>query len=1287
MSVGGGEGTKGWIDREVSTSRVFDAYVPRLVLHHLAREPFHPVCTIEGTMLFADLSGFTALSEKLQRRGSEGAELLVSTVNGVFENLLRIAYDNGGSLIKFGGDALLIFFDGPSHPARGARAAFRMRERLRTVGKLEVSGTRGVLRMTVGCHSDEFHFVLAGESHLEHLVLGSGAKGIVETEGLAENGQIIVSATTAAALPSASLGEIVGDTGARLLKRDPLDSDRAPTEEIPRPPTELVGRALSTAVRAHVLGGKAAPEHRLACVAFLQFTGTNALIEAEGIEVAAAAVHELVVAAQIAADAWEICFLDSDIDADGGKLLFTAGAPRVVGDDEERMLLALRQILDSRSASEIGDRIQVRIGVNRGPVFTGEIGPYYRRSYIVMGDTTNLAARVMGKSAPGTLWATPGILERSTTRFDTVALEPFAAKGKATLVQAYQVGDAQRAAAQAGDARERLALVGRDTEVALLDELLSGLAARGGGGAAALVGEAGVGKTRLLERVRELAGVLSHDAGVRWARAVCEAQTAATPYGPWQALLPALLDLAPATTPAQAYAVVEARCGGTDLAPWAPLIADVLGHDAAPTPEVAALSPEFRRARLHDVLWRFLAPERGRKTLLEIDNAHLLDEGSAALVSALVAQLSRLPWVVVLAGRRGGVECSDVPRLELGPLPREDAVELAHAATDVAPLPPHVVAEAVTRSGGNPQFLLDLLDAAAVGGGELPESAAAAAMTVIDALAPSDRTLVRRFSVLGTSFHPDQLSALGLDVDAVKWARLEPIFDTDQSGRVRFRRTAVAEAAYAGLPFGLRRALHAEIAAALEAEAGAGGRPDPAALARHHRCAGAHEAALPYTVAAAERSLQRGAAADAARLFREALDSARKLRQSGAELAPIFDGLGVALRRAGEGHAAEAVYRQARAHTVDPIRRAELYFRQARLAHREGRYSMSVRTARAGRRGLDGADDPAAIAWRARLLSNEGADRLRQGRLREADMLFRGALSEALRTGSGEDAPPVAQRAVAHASYLLDWTLVECGRPADAGYSARAREIYTRLGDLEDLANVENNLGMFAYWDGRWDDAVAHYREAAAISERIGDVMGVGFGDCNIGEVLADQGRWDEAEAALTRALRAWRSVGDEAGGSFARMLLGRALARAGRHQEGLDLLAAAAGGLAGDALDPDDGVLAQCYLAEAHAYAGSGDQARAVLAGIDAGVPTRQRALAARVRAVALAPDRGAVIGGLAEAVALGRELKADHDVATAADALIVLGADPDGQLASALAELSTRLGIVAYPVLPTLR
>ena len=94
-------------------------------------------------------------------------------------------------------------------------------------------------------------------------------------------------------------------------------------------------------------------------------------------------------------------FLGTDIDHDGGKIIVVSGAPRRVGDDEERILTALRQVVDSDTP------LPLRIGVNSGPVFAGDVGPAYRRTFTVMGDTVNLAARLMAKAEPGQVLGHP----------------------------------------------------------------------------------------------------------------------------------------------------------------------------------------------------------------------------------------------------------------------------------------------------------------------------------------------------------------------------------------------------------------------------------------------------------------------------------------------------------------------------------------------------------------------------------------------------------------------------------------------------------------------------------------------------------------------------------------------------------------------------------------------------------------------------------------------------------------------------------------------------------------
>ena len=197
-------------------------------------------------------------------------------------------------------------------------------------------------------------------------------------------------------------------------------------------------------------------------------------------------------------------------------------------------------------------------------------------------------------------------------------------------------------------------------------------------------------------------------------------------------------------------------------------------------------------------------------------------------------------------------------------------------------------------------------------------------------------------------------------------------------------------------------------------------------------------------------------------------------------------------------------------------------------------------------------------------------------------------------TGSGE----VAERAAAHASFVLDWALVTLGRAPEATHSARALQIYERFGEFEDASHVLNNMGMFAYWAGRWDEAVRLYGECGAVAERIGDQEVVATARANVGEVLSDQGHWARARTELGVALRIWRAAGNIGGVGFARMLLGRTAAREGRFDEGIELLASAVADLSAHGMD--DAVVAAELSGRGAGDGRSGRAARAAVARFD---------------------------------------------------------------------------------------
>jgi len=1254
-------------------------YVPRALLRHLTTEPERRVRAIDGTCVLVDVSGFTKLSERLARRGGrEGAERLAEAIGSCFEHLLGVAYDKGGGLLKFGGDALLLLFEGEAHRERACASAVAMSDRLRERGRIETGGAPVTLRMSVGVHSAEYLLFAVGGSHRELLISGPAATEVVRIEKEAGTGEIVVSAATAAGLPERCIGPPRGS--GRLLRGPPpivrtfaaplpdaIDASQAPA-------------ALSTELRTHVLAGPQPPEHRIVTVAFLRFEGADALVAERGAEGAADALHKLVALVQDAADAEQVCFLGSDIDADGGKLILTAGAPRALGDEDERMLLALRRIVAG------GAPLPLRIGVTRGPLFAGDIGPRYRRTYTVMGDVVNLAARLMAKASPGALYTTPAVLERSSTRFETTPLEPFTVKGKALPVEAVAVGPVvlSRNAAR-GPVPVRFPLIGRDRELEQIARALDD-ARRGRGRLIELVSEPGMGRSRLMEEVRDRAD------GVRVLHATCEPYTATTPYSTWRELLRQLLDV----SWDDADDVVLARLRATlerddpSLLPWLPLLADALHVEAPPSAAVDQLAPEFRAARLREGVLRFMRRQLPAWALIEIADAHLMDTASAELTDALAGELPLLPWLAVVSrrDRKGGfsaLPAEHVLRLELGPLGPADSLALAEAATEAAPLPPHIVALAAERSGGSPQFLRDLLRAAAAGSTELPDSVESAALARLDRLAPADRALIRRASVLGSSFHPRGLAdLLGDDVpapDPQTWERLDAYFKPEADGQLRFRRELVRDVAYAGLPFRVRRELHAAAAGRLERELGDDADDEAARLAIHFQRAGAHGKAWRYARLAADHASERSAFADAAQLYRHALESAHHVGASSGELAAVWESLAEAYLHTGErGRSDHALTSARRLVGDDPVRTAHLLWRHADIAYRAGHIARAVRWCHRALRTLDHESGESAAACRSHVVATLAAVRQRQGRTDEAVRLARQAIADAEAAGE--------ELALAHACHILDWALVTSGRAKEPVHSARALEIFRRHGVAERESGMLNSMGGYAYKAGRWEEAIALYRRGADASVRAGDVNLGAFADCNVGEVLSDQGRLAEAEPLLRRALQIWRGTADEHGVAFVTALLGRLYARSGRADEAIELLEDALARF--NALHVEiDAALVKALLAEAALFDGRAEEAheraRALFAEVSDDALLEPLLHQLTGAALAQMGETGAAIDALIAALDAARASELPFETALALDALESL--DPSPVRRSERDALLARLDIARLPRPPLAR
>lgn len=430
-------------------------------------------------MLFMDISGFTALSERLARRGRIGAEQVADALNHTFTELLTIAVALGADPLKFGGDATLQFYEGPQHAQRAARAAALMRSRLRSVGNVDTPQGVLQLKMSQGVHTGTFDFFKVACSHQELIVTGRGAPTTVM---IADAGEVMLSPSAAEQLSPHLVGDPKED--GFLLRRTPPPTRQAPA---PRERTEYRLEQFTPVGLRPYLAGRTEGEHRTATTAFLKIKGTDDRTATDGVDAVADWLQDIMVAVLTTAEEGGVTFLSTDIDEGAVKVILSAGVPATTGNDDERMLHTLRVIADSPAGRHLA------IGVNRGTLFAGDLGAPFRRYYTVLGDGVNLAALVMSRAHLGEVLATPVVLNRSPTLFETTELDPFMVKGKSAPVRASSVG---RAVGPRDETEGReLSLVGRIEELAQV--IGAYRASRHEGGAIQVQGGSGSGKSRL----------------------------------------------------------------------------------------------------------------------------------------------------------------------------------------------------------------------------------------------------------------------------------------------------------------------------------------------------------------------------------------------------------------------------------------------------------------------------------------------------------------------------------------------------------------------------------------------------------------------------------------------------------------------------------------------------------------------------------------------------------------------------------------------------------------------
>jgi class 3 adenylate cyclase/tetratricopeptide (TPR) repeat protein len=563
----------------------------------------------------------------------------------------------------------------------------------------------------------------------------------------------------------------------------------------------------------------------------------------------------------------------------GDGLLVYFGWPTAREDDPERAIRAGLAILDAMApvnaklAAGDGTQLAVRVGMHTGPVVIADGGE-------VFGETPNIAARVQSAADPDTVVVTAATQRLVAGIFVLEDRGPQALKGVREPVPLYRVVQPSGVRSRLAVAAGRLTpFVGREVELATLVERWE-RAADGEGQNVLLVGEAGVGKSRLAYQLRERLAAVPHT----WLECGASPYTEGTPFHPVMALVAQGLAFTDADTPAEK--VEKIARGLRDLATpdSVNLLADFLG---LPPPTPLALNPDVQRRKTMELLAQWnLAQSAIQPLVLLVEDLHWCDASSLELLGRIIAQSATARVLFVATARPEFTPPwparSNLTTLPLARLTKRQAREMV--TTLVGEMVPAETLEAlVTRADGVPLYVEELTKAvaepgAARGADAIPTTLAGSLMARLDRLATA-KEVAQRAAVLGREFGYPLLAAVaemeetGLRQGLARLVDAEIVFQRGEppEATYTFKHALVQEAAYESLLKRTRQQLHGQVVDVLRERFPERVAAEPEVVARHADAAGRSDDAIMYYGRAGERARSRSAHEEAIGQIRRAI--------------------------------------------------------------------------------------------------------------------------------------------------------------------------------------------------------------------------------------------------------------------------------------------------------------------------------------------------------------------------------------------------------------------------------
>ena len=880
----------------------------------------------------------------------------------------------------------------------------------------------------------------------------------------------------------------------------------------------------------------------------------------------------------------------------GDGILAFFGAPVAHEDDPQRAVWAALHMQDSvaKLASDVQSAehilLRVRIGINTGPVIVGRVGSLESGTYSAIGDTLNTASRIQSAAEPSSVSVTESTYQLISRVFDARDLGRIEVKGKAAPVHCYRiVGPRSNDPIESGAAL-RSPLIGRQSQLNALMQLVSALQV-GSGGVAFLVGEPGIGKSRLIDEVKASSMRVATD--LLWLEGRATSYGGNLPYGLIIQILRSLFGTGLGTDKEDASKAVAGALhrlvgsGWSGLLPYVAHLLSIPVESLDDDPD--ELDPETLQKRYVESLSQMLsAASKDSPTLIVCEDMHWADASSAALLASLIdlAKHSRIlflltsrrepqapGWKLVWEARQSFGDA--LMEINLTPLSRENCVAFAQELLGSSPT--ESLSDFILDvTEGNPLFIEEIirsyvLPAGSIarnwrtrGAGPLLEgsySLHSLLLSSIDRLPDESRRLLKLAAGIGREFSLELLTRVAeqlgetFDVSrqlsALEANGVIAVVATHPELQYAFRHALLQEAAYESLLKSERKRLHAAIGTALEDAYPERINELVALLARHFSESGDEERAFSYSVLAADAAFTRYAVSEAASHYARAVEIALDNPRHGDRLADL-------LLRLGRAQELMDLYDQA----VEAYQRLEKLGRERDDEGLELAGLMAGATALITPAGRQDIPEGQRLATRALELAQRNGNRAAESKslwnLMLAHNFSGGDALAAIKFG--EESLAIARELgdlsqVASTSLDLHWAYLSNGQLDDSLETLKeASELWSHLGDKAMLADSLSCASGLKLLMGDFEGVVADSRKARLLSEQAGNLWGQSFSRLFLCYAYFEMGRLDEAIVAMKESItlgEQGNAIPQQVG---SRADLGLALAQVGFADEGLAL-------------------------------------------------------------------------------------------------------------------------------------